>query len=406
MADEATPALSRRRLLVGGALAVGGASLAGAGVGGGMAAREPASAAAPELGRPTEPFFGVHQAGVATRAQAHASFVAFDLAPGTDRAALVRLMRLLTDDAARLCEGRAPLADTEPDLVDRPARLSVTMGFGPGVFAAAGLDGERPRSLAPLPAFGIDRLEERWSGGDLVLQVCADDPLTVGHARRMLIKDARPFGTVRWTQSGFRRAEGVHAHTDTQRNVMGQLDGTVNPVPGTAAFDRAVWVDDGPQWWHGGTSMVIRRIRAEMETWDAVDRHGKEFTVGRRLDTGAPLTGRAEHDEPDLAAVDSIGLPVIDTNAHIRRARADREELRILRRPYNYDGQPGPTGIPDAGLIFVAYQADIARQFIPVQQRLAEADLLNQWTTPIGSAVFAIPPGCQPGGWIGETLLG
>jgi dye decolorizing peroxidase len=31
--------------------------------------------------------------------------------------------------------------------------------------------------------------------------------------------------------------------------------------------------------------------------------------------------------------------------------------------------------------------------------------LLNQWTTPIGSAVFAIPPGCQEGGYIGDTLL-
>ncbi|MEV0131080.1 hypothetical protein AB0H83_21775 [Dactylosporangium sp. NPDC050688] len=26
--------------------------------------------------------------------------------------------------------------------------------------------------------------------------------------------------------------------------------------------------------------------------------------------------------------------------------------------------------------------------------------------TPIGSAVFAIPPGCEPGGWVGRTLLG
>lgn len=43
---------------------------------------------------------------------------------------------------------------------------------------------------------------------------------------------------------------------------------------------------------------------------------------------------------------------------------------------------------------------------MPVQRTLAELDLLNQWTTPIGSAVFALPPGAEPGGWVGETLLG
>ena len=46
------------------------------------------------------------------------------------------------------------------------------------------------------------------------------------------------------------------------------------------------------------------------------------------------------------------------------------------------------------------------RQFVPVQRRLAEADLLNLWTTPIGSAVFAVLPGAQPGEVLGEALLG
>jgi hypothetical protein len=68
----------------------------------------------------------------------------------------------------------------------------------------------------------------------------------------------------------------------------------------------------------------------------------------------------------------------------------------------------GPTaeGHADSGLLFASYQADVARQFLPIQRRLAEADLLNEWTTPIGSAVFAVPPGCAEDGWIGETLLG
>lgn len=79
--------------------------------------------------------------------------------------------------------------------------------------------------------------------------------------------------------------------------------------------------------------------------------------------------------------------------------------MRILRRAYNYEDGLSPEGRPDAGLLFASYQADVERQFVPIQRRLAEVDLLNQWITPIGSAVFAVPPGCAPDGWIGETLL-
>ena len=79
--------------------------------------------------------------------------------------------------------------------------------------------------------------------------------------------------------------------------------------------------------------------------------------------------------------------------------------MRIFRRAYNYDDGLSEDGVADSGLLFASYQADVDRQFLPIQRRLAEADLLNDWTTPIGSAVFAIPPGCREGGWIGETLL-
>ncbi|MGI9124057.1 MAG: Dyp-type peroxidase, partial [Mycobacterium sp.] len=55
--------------------------------------------------------------------------------------------------------------------------------------------------------------------------------------------------------------------------------------------------------------------------------------------------------------------------------------------------------------IFTAYQRDIDRQFLPVQRRLAEFDAMNRWITPIGSAVYVIPPGVAPGDYIGRPLL-
>ena len=398
--------VSRRRLLTGGVVALGGALTAGAAVAIAGRDRTPAEPRlVAEFGTATEPFYGPRQSGVATHPQAYASFVAFTLAPDVDRPALGRMMRLLTDDAARLTQGQPALADTEPELAHLPARLTVTFGFGPGLYRAAGRDDRRPPSVADLPPFPIDRLQPAWSGGDLLIQICADDPLTVAHAQRVLIKDARAFATVRWVQQGFRNGRGVLDEAFTQRNLMGQLDGTVNPRPGTAAFEQAVWVPDGPDWLRDSTTLVIRRIQMNLETWDLLGRAEKEFVIGRRLDTGAPLTGHAEHDPPDFAATNDLGLPVIPDFAHIRRAHVPDERLRILRRSYNYDGVPGPDGHADSGLIFASYQADIERQFLPIQRSLAELDLLNDWTTPIGSAVFAIPPGCTPGGWIGEQVL-
>lgn len=40
-----------------------------------------------------------------------------------------------------------------------------------------------------------------------------------------------------------------------------------------------------------------------------------------------------------------------------------------------------------------------------MQARLAELDLLNQWTTPIGSAVFAVPRGIREGEFLAQDLF-
>jgi len=78
---------------------------------------------------------------------------------------------------------------------------------------------------------------------------------------------------------------------------------------------------------------------------------------------------------------------------------------RFLRRPYSYDDAPTDGSLSDSGLLFAAFMADPVRQFVPVQQRLADKDLLNLWTTPVGSAVFAILPGARDGELLGERLF-
>lgn len=359
------------------------------------------------FGSDSEPFHGVHQSGVTTPPQAHALFIALDLRPDADRSprdALKAILKLWTSDAARLTQGQPALADTEPELAQRPARLTVTVGLGPTAFDRIGQAGMQPPSLVTLPAFGTDRLEPQWCGGDMLLQICADDPVVIAHASRVLLKNVRSLTAQRWRQNGFRNARAADPSGGTMRNLMGQIDGTVNPR-GDADFDRHVWADGaGRGWFAGGTVLVLRRIRTELDSWDEVDRTGKERTVGRRLDNGAPLTGESEFDEPDLAASEN-GVPVIAPNAHIALARHRNDDEHFLRRGYNYDHTPEAHQTTDCGLIFAAYQRDPRRQFIPVQQRLAAADALNDWVTTIGSAVFAMLPGAPEGGYLGQTLL-
>jgi len=403
------PRLGRRHLLRAGTLGVGALGVGAASVGLDRSLRDPSAeavATAPPLhGGEIVPFHGAHQAGIETPAPGSATFLGLDLRPEVDRDGVLRLLRLLTDDAARLTRGEPALADTEPEMATEPAALTVTVGLGPGLMERA----ERPvpKWLAPLPAFGIDELDEQLTGGDLMLQIAAEDPLTVAHAARMLLKDSRAFTRLRWVQRGFRRSPGTQAPGTTMRNLFGQLDGSANAAPGSEHFSKVVWIPEGP--FAGGTSMVIRRIRMDLDGWDEVDRSAREQSTGTRLDSGAPLSGGTETSRADFEQVSVNGFPVIGEFAHMRRANGadDGEHQEIYRRPYNYDiaPPPGSDEISEAGQIFVSFQADVLGQFLPIQRRLDTLDLLNQWTTPIGSAVFAIPPGCAEGEFLGEAVL-
>ena len=405
---------TNRRAFLGAGLAVaGGAALAGCSRDGATPGGDTATGANPDtrIADATVPFYGERQAGIGTPPPAHAIFRAFDLDDVGDarrqRAQLEGILRVWTDDAARLTQGRGGLADNDAELAEGPANLTITFGFGPRLFDLIGRPERRPTWLSPLPSFEIDELEERWNDGDLLVQVCADDPLVVANASRVLNAGVRGAAHSRWTQSGFRRAAGTTPDGATQRNLFGQLDGTVNPDPGgDLVFCGAT---EAQQWMRGGSGLVLRRITMDLALWEAVDPPQRDLSMGRRQSTGAPLTGEHEFDPVDLEATDDTGLPIIPAESHVARAHARTPEEVFLRRPYNYlvdaDG-----GEPEAGLLFAAYAANIERQFLPVQQRLAEVDFLNTWTTPIGSSVFALPPGVrEPGAgttdYIGSGLL-
>src|SRR5699024_2832244 len=183
------------------------------------------------------PYYGPRQAGVDTPMQAHGIFIGLNLNADTDGDRLAAMMRLLTDDAARLSQGRGALADLDEELAAAPARLTITFGFGSEVFARTRPE-LQPSWLKPLPKYSIDQLDPAYTGGDVVIQIQGDDPLSVAHARRMLLKDARAFASVAWAQTGFTYARASHPDGTTMRNLFGQVDGTGNPQPGSARAER------------------------------------------------------------------------------------------------------------------------------------------------------------------------
>ncbi|AKK03291.1 Dyp-type peroxidase [Corynebacterium epidermidicanis] len=355
-------------------------------------------------------FFGTHQAGVVTPAQANLNLIAFTVRAGVDKAGIRRLLRLWTADASRLCAGQTPLGDLEPELTDTPANLTITCGFGPRLFDIIGAQDQRPDWLAPIKQYSRDKLDPKWGEADLVVQLCCDDPLMLAHATRHMVRAGADYVATKWVQRGFLHAYGAKDEGQTPRNLFGQVDGTVNPRTPEEQLDQ-VWIDEGPDWARNGSCMVVRRIAMNLDTWEILDRESREVSMGRKLSNGAPLTGDEEFDQADFAKTDSFGLPVIDPMSHMARSHppADHPEQRILRRAYNYDlpPEPGSEQLSNSGLVFICFQKNPKLQFEAIQQRLDEGDRLNQWITHIGSAVFFIPPGVQSeSDYWGAELLG
>jgi deferrochelatase/peroxidase EfeB len=152
------------------------------------------------------PFHGRHQAGIDTPQQTHVVFASFDLVTN-EASDVVKVLRDWTDAAVRMTAGDTAAALTgnpsmpPPDSGDAlglgPRRLTLTFGFGPGLFEKAGKDryglrAKRPAALVDLPRFNGDQLVAQHTGGDLCVQACADDSAVAFHAVRQLARIAAP----------------------------------------------------------------------------------------------------------------------------------------------------------------------------------------------------------------------
>ena len=344
-------------------------------------------------------FYGKHQAGITTPMQKNIYFVVLDLRT-TDKNELIQLFKDWTDYSQKLVNGELvkkdgsnallPPSDTGETVGLNPYRLTLTFGVSASFLTKLGLEKKRPKLFRDLPAFPKEQLREQYTGGDIVIQACADDEQVAFHAVRNLIRKGRNKVTMKWSQSGF---VAIGDRMETPRNLFGFKDGTAN-VTTEKNFDKVVWADS-QDWMKNGSYMAVRRIIMHLETWDRTNLQEQENTFGRYKESGAPFGKKNEFDEVDLSL-----LPV---DSHVRLAK--EVDLPILRRSYSYsDGIDPKTGQFDAGLLFIAFQKDPDR-FVKIQTNLGADDKMNEYVTHIGSGLFACFGGVKEGGYIGQDLF-
>jgi len=413
---------SRRRLLknigaLGGALALtGGCPVAHA--------TKPQSAPgtlSPDARMETQPFYGLHQAGVLTPQQASMMLVAFDVL-ASDKADLTRLFTLLTDRIAFLTTG-GPAPDTpNPRLPPMdsgilgpyiaPDNLTITVSVGQSLFDERyGLAPHAPKKLQRMTRFPNDSLDAALCHGDLLLQICANTQDTVIHALRDIIKHSPDLLSVRWKREGFISDHAARSKgKETPVNLLGFKDGTANPDSHDAKLmDNIVWVTHGqgePAWATGGSYQAVRVIAFHVEFWDRTPLKEQQTIFGRDKHSGAPLGMQHEHDVPDYAK-DPAG-EVIALDSHIRLANPrtpETESSLMMRRGYSYSLGVTHSGQLEMGLLFVCFQHDLEKGFLAVQKRL-NGEALEEYIKPIGGGYFFVLPGVKDhAGYLAQGLL-
>ena len=144
------------------------------------------------------PFYGRYQAGIVTPAQDRLAFGAMNLVAGATATEVGEMLRTWTTAAALMVKGQfvgdttrlnAPPIDTGEALGSPVSNLTVTIGYGPSFFdKRLGLQAKKPSALAELPPLPNENLDPDYTGGDLCVQACSDDPLVAFHAVRNLAR--------------------------------------------------------------------------------------------------------------------------------------------------------------------------------------------------------------------------
>lgn len=351
-------------------------------------------------------FYGKHQAGIVTPAQRHIYFLVLDL-DTTDILKIKEIFKNWTAYSKNLTLGKnvkpysknayVPPTDTgEADSLDTH-NLTLTFGVSSSFFTKLNINHLKPSELHDLPHFPRDQLQNEYTGGDICIQACADDPQVAFHAVRNLVRVARGNLKMKWSQMGF----NSYLRSDTPRNLFAFKDGSAN-ADSLKDQDNVVWVQqDG--WLKGGSYLAVRRIKMFLETWDRTHLQSQEETFGRYRDSGAGLGHKEEFEKLDLTKKDEKGNPIMPEISHTHLAH--NTGVKMLRRSFSYSSGIDDKGQFDSGLLFISFQQS-PEQFIKIQNALGNIDKMNEYITHIGSGLFACFAGVKDeSDYLGKALF-
>lgn len=353
-------------------------------------------------------YLGLHQAGVLTPEQKNASFIAFNVTT-TKFDELQTVFSLLSQRIAYLTQPQqAPslandkMPPAESGILGthlQPDSLTITVALGDSLFDSRfGLNKIKPKQLVEMTSFPNDRLEKKWCGGDILLQICANSQESVIYALRDILRHISPYSFPLWKIDGFLPARDID-NRNTPINLFGFKDGTGNaPADDSELMNELIWVTSGskePSWCDGGTYQAVRLIRFNLEFWDRTPLEDQENDFGRHKVTGAPMGMKQEHDDPAFDK-DPHGDRVL-FDSHMRRAEPrnpERYTAKLRRRSYSYSLGLTDAGALDMGLIFVSYQRNLKTGFIDTQKRL-NGEPLERYIKPFGGGYYFVLPGMQ-----------
>lgn len=393
MADSEHPKarVGRRQMLTGALVGGGGLAMGGFALGRGgsrpTTTEEPLAAQLDGLA-PVDPY-GAQQAGIARPSPRQAS-VGISVADFAADADVLGLLARVGEVIADITSGKSErLAGVNA------ANLTVAVGVGPKTVAK--LRGKESVGAEDLPSFPKDSIEPGRRGGDLLVQVNAEDPTVVVLAEEAVLAALGENVTVGWQISGFR---GAAEGSSGSRNLLGFFDGV--SVPKTPEELQAdVWLDERSGL-AGGTVCVVRVMPVEVGRFVAQPVAQQEAIIGRHRDTGAPLSGGDIDTDPNLNAKNDAGVYAIANDAHVRRAHPLPSGANglMLRRSYSY-----ARGREDQGLIFVCFQKEL-RTFVQTQARMDEQDGLMSFAQTTASGTFLMLPGFSADRPLGSVLAG
>lgn len=274
-----------------------------------------------------------------------ARYVLFNLAnPSVDAAAIKEALTRLT-----------PLVDGS----------DVVVGLGASLVAALGA--EIP-NLHEYPDFSRGELKVPVTPGTLWCWLRGSDLGDLLHVTRKVQKALAPAFTVRHVVDGFRHSwkEGGHGH-----DLTGFEDGTENPV-GDAA-EEAAFAHGLGEGLDGSSYVAVQQWVHDLDAFEAVEDHARDYVVGRRLSDNEEL-----EDAPE--------------SAHVKRTAQESfdPEAFVLRRsmPWMVSMQ--------AGLMFVAFGKS-HQAFEQQMRRMAGhddgiVDAMFRISKPVTGAYFWCPP--------------